>query len=288
MLLEVHTTYELVCNGVLYAKNDDFESPVTTSCFVNNVRKERLKIKNNSYDINTSSYKKLTLNKKNEVIELYNQFEKYILAKDKKIIVNYLHKGIVFKLNNRMIEVVIKQNELSIIFLDIIKDYDIDNKLYIRKGYENQKLCYAMNVADKETLDYAIKLFDKEYELLIEDSENKKIDELKIELCNKIKEIDSAIKVVEVNKGTMFKGNRNFAILEKRKYGIHVRLLNVEDCNSILGVVGRTTYEPLCRYYDVKQMEDINLILPLLEKSFNMTKYPARDIKAGIVSADNL
>ena len=55
----------------------------------------------------------------------------------------------------------------------------------------------------------------------------------------------------------MFKANRNFAILERRKYGINVRILEVEDNDKLLSIVGRTNYEPLCRSFKIKTNEDI-------------------------------
>ena len=80
----------------------------------------------------------------------------------------------------------------------------------------------------------------------------------------------------------MFCANRNFTMIEKRKYGLHIRLLPVEDKDNILGVVGRSTLEPLCRYFKVKEEKDIDLVMPLIKKSFNKTKYPAYDMKNGL------
>ena len=60
------------------------------------------------------------------------------------------------------------------------------------------------------------------------------------ETCNRIKEIDRSIKVKKLNKGTMFYANRNFAMIEKRKYGLHIRILQVEDKDNILSVICET------------------------------------------------
>ena len=80
----------------------------------------------------------------------------------------------------------------------------------------------------------------------------------------------------------MFCANRNFTMIEKRKYGLHIRLLPVEDKDNILGVVGRSTLEPLCRFLKVREEKDIELVMPLIKESFNKTKYPAYDIKNGL------
>ena len=55
----------------------------------------------------------------------------------------------------------------------------------------------------------------------------------------------------------MFCANRNFTIIEKRKYGLYIRMLPVED-------------------------KDIELVMPLIKESFYKTKYPAFDIKNGL------
>ena len=80
----------------------------------------------------------------------------------------------------------------------------------------------------------------------------------------------------------MFCANRNFTMIEKRKYGLYIRLLSVEDKDNILGVVGRNNLEPLCRFLKVREEKDIELVMPLIKESFNKTKYPAFDIKNGL------
>ena len=56
----------------------------------------------------------------------------------------------------------------------------------------------------------------------------------------------------------------------------------VEDKDNLLGVVGSSNLEPLCRYFKVKKEHDIELVMPLIKESFNKTKYPAFDIKNGL------
>ena len=129
--LEVYTTHNLFCNGILYIPNTNFESPTTSS-----FRKERLRISKKMYNINSNNYKNLTTNKDVRVINLYEELEKYILSIDKKIIRNYIHKGIMFKCKRRILEVLKKQQVLTIVFLKNTKQFDNKNLLYMRKGYE--------------------------------------------------------------------------------------------------------------------------------------------------------
>lgn len=277
--MEVHTTHEIVCNGILYTNIKGIKSPNNHLCFVNNFRKERFKINNKLYDINTNSYKNLTSNKRFHIVGLYDNFENYVLSKNKKIIRNYLKKGIVFKFEKRIIEVLIKQDELTIIFLKSVKGYDTNKLLYDRKGYEHTALSLALDVKNNKILDYAKKLFDKEYQLLTNDEEKVSINKLEHELYTRIKRINSSITGLKTKKGIVLKGKRNFCILEKRKYGIHVRLLPVEDKYNILKDVGRGCYETMSKYFNVENKEDIKIIIPYLEIAYEMTKYPPQDNK---------
>lgn len=80
----------------------------------------------------------------------------------------------------------------------------------------------------------------------------------------------------------MFKSKRNFTIISKRKYVIYIRLLNVEDNDNILKVVGRTAYGPLCRYFKIK-VKDIDLIMPYIIKSYEISKYNPLDLKNNFI-----
>ncbi len=83
----------------------------------------------------------------------------------------------------------------------------------------------------------------------------------------------------------MFKANRNFAILERRKYGINVRILEVKDNDNLLSVVGRTNYEPLCRSFKIKTNEDINKYINYIKSSFELTKINPIDLKNGLTDS---
>lgn len=281
-ILEVHTTSDFTYNGEVYNIDQDFITPKKCLSFTSNHIRSNKKVTSRLYDINTNSYKNLITKKNAEIVQFYNELEDYVLRKDSKIIRNFLKKGITFKYNKRIMEVMIKENELLITFLRDVKIYDTENRLFIRKGYEKCSLCYATIVRDAESLNYALMMFNKEYEIITNPYEKNYINILLKETCNRIKEIDRSIKVKKLNKGIMFYANRNFAMIEKRKYGLHIRMLQVEDKENILSVVGRSTFEPLCRYFNVKKEEDIDLIIPLIKESFNKTKYVAIDMKNGL------
>ena len=81
----------------------------------------------------------------------------------------------------------------------------------------------------------------------------------------------------------MFKNKRNFKIISKKKYGIYIRLLNVEDNDNVLKVVGRTMYEPLCRYFKIKEEKDIDIIMPYIIKSYEISKFNPEDLKNNFI-----
>lgn len=82
------------------------------------------------------------------------------------IIRNYLLKTVVYKLKKRVIEVRINQNDLYICFLKDVKQFDLQNKIKIRKGYENTSLRYYLIVEDINNLEYAFELAKELYDYL--------------------------------------------------------------------------------------------------------------------------
>ena len=80
---------------------------------------------------------------------------------------NYLLKTVVYKLKNRFIEVQINQSNLYICFLKAVKQFDLQNKLKIRKGYENTSLSYYLRVEDINNLEYAFELAKELYDYLL-------------------------------------------------------------------------------------------------------------------------
>ena len=120
-------------------------------------------INNVIYNNDTSNYKDITYNKKDETIKLFDKFDEYIISIEKDIIRNYLLKNVVYKLKKRFIEVRINQNDLYICFLKDVKQFDLQNKLKIRKGYENTSLSYYLLVENIKNLEYAFELAKELY-----------------------------------------------------------------------------------------------------------------------------
>ena len=119
--MEVYTTNDFAYAGNIYHPELDFEQPKGCLSYTSNHVKNSRKINNRSYDINTSNYKKLTTNKDAKVIELYDDLEDYVLKKDRKIIRNYLVKGISFKYRCRILEVTLNETEMILCFLKVVR-----------------------------------------------------------------------------------------------------------------------------------------------------------------------
>ena len=161
--MEVYTTNDFAYNGNIYHLELNLDQPKGCLSYTSNHVKDSRKINNRSYDINTSNYKKLTTNKDAKVIELYNDLEDYVLKKDRKIIRNYLVKGITFKYRCRILEVTLKEQEMILCFLKDVKIFDKENRLSIRKGYEKCSLKYKMRVGNENSFNYAKYLIDMEH-----------------------------------------------------------------------------------------------------------------------------
>ncbi len=277
--MEVYTTNDFAHDGIIYHPELDLEQPKGCLSYTSNHVKNSRKINNRSYDINTSNYKKLTTNKDAKVIELYDNLEDYVLKKDRKIIRNYLVKGISFKYRCRILEVTLNETEMILCFLKDVKIFDKENKLSIRKGYEKCSLKYKMRVGDENSLNYAKYLIDKEYEQITNLFMINHLNNLTKILTDNVKSIDRSIKKKKMIKGIVFTASRNFLIIEKRSNCLYIRILAVEDENNILSVVGRSTYEPLCRSFKIKEESDIKTIMPLIKKSFELTKINPIDVK---------
>ena len=130
------------------------------------LKSEEDNINNVIYNNDTSNYKDITYNKKDETIKLFDKFDEYIISIGKDIIRNYLLKTVVYKLKKRFIEVRINQNDLYICFLKDVKQFDLQNKLKIRKCYENTSLSYYLRVEDINNLEYAFELAKELYHYL--------------------------------------------------------------------------------------------------------------------------
>ncbi len=249
---------------------------------ISNVDKEASNRKNKLLNVDTSCYDNIIYNKKEIAIQLFDEFDKQILSISNDIKRNYLIKNVAYKLNKKIIEVQVDQSDILISFHRDIKQFDYDNKLLIRKGYENSSLCYFIKINNSEELPYIVKLCKKLYFSLTE-SKTDPVDDLFNVLSIKINAISSSVTSHTTNKGLMFRNKRNFTILSKKKYGIYIRLLNVDDDNNILNVVGRTNYEPLCRYFKVLNEKDIEIIMPYIIKSYELSKFNPMDLKNNFI-----
>ena len=197
------------------------------------LKSEEDNINNVIYNNDTSNYKDITYNKKDETIKLFDKFDKYIISIGKDIIRNYLLKNVVYKLKKRFIEVRINQNDLYICFLKDVKQFDLQNKLKIKRGYENTALSYYLLVEDINNLEYVFELAKELYHYL------KKIQEPIYELLfktisNRIMKLGDNIVCNKLYRDYRFKSKRNFISITKINYGLYVRLLKVEDNENLL------------------------------------------------------
>ena len=231
----------------------------TISCVDDEAQKRKSKLLN----LDTSCYENIIYNKKDIAIKLFNELDNIILGINSNIKRNYLIKTVAYKFNKKIIKIQIKQNELLVSFHNDIKQFDNQNKLSIRKGYENSSLCYYIKITDLKEIAYLIELCNKLYNYLTE-SKVDTVDNLFNKLSVKINSIGSNVTSHTTNKGLMFKNRRNFTIISKKKYGIYIRLLNVDDNDNILSVVRRSNYEPLCRCFKINEEKDIDIIMPYI------------------------
>ena len=273
--LEVCSAYNLIYNGVQYSNNEVID--MSDVNVISSVDKEASERKTKLLNVDTSCYEDITYNKKDIAIELFDEFDKQILSISDNIKRNYLIKNVVYRLGKKITEIQVDQSDILISLHKNIKQFDYDDKLLIRKDYEKSSLCYYVKVDKLENLNYAIELI-RNYYSCISESNIDPIDNLFNALSFKINSINSNVTSHTTNKGLVFRNKRNFTILSKRKYGIYVRLLDVEDNNNILNIVSRTNYEPLCRYFKVLKEEDIDIIMPYIIMSYEISKYKSIDL----------
>lgn len=236
------------------------------------------KINSKLYNVNTNTYENIIYNKKKIAIDLFDKLDSSIMTISENIIRNYLVKNVVYKLDNRIVEIQINQNNILVSFHRIAKQFDDMNKLIDRKGYENNSICYSLIVEDNTSCDYAIKIIKDMYDYFVNPKESLN-DKLFNILKFKITTISDSITFHNTNKGLMFKDRRNFVLLSKTNYGIYVKILKVENQDNILNIVTRKNYEPLCLSYKVKEESDIDVILPYINSSYALNKINPYDLK---------
>lgn len=252
--------------------------PKTINKITDNKKENAEMINNKLYNMNTNTYENIIYNKKEISINLLNKLDNCIMNISKEIIRNYLVKNIVYKLNNRIIEIQVNQNNLLVSLHRDAKQFDIDNKLFIRKGYESNSICYSVIIEDEDMINYIVSIVKQLYTFYTTPLESVS-DMLFKTLKFKITTISETISHHHTNKGLVFSEKRNFAILSKTKYGVYVRILNVENKDNVLNIVTRKTYEPLCLSYKVKSNEDIDIIMPYIISSYEISKFNPLDLK---------
>lgn len=279
--LEVCSTYNLIYDGVKYYNNECLKlnkNTNTTSCVDDEAQKRKSKLLN----LYTSCYENIIYNKKDIAIKFFDEFDKQILNISNNIKRNYLMKNVACKLDKKIIEVQVNQSDILVSFYKDIKQFDNLNRLSIRKGYINSTLCYYIKITDLKEIAYLIELCNKLYNYLTE-SKVDTVDNLFNKLSVKINSFASNVTSHTTNKGLMFKNRRNFTIISKKKYGIYIRLLNVDDNDNILSVVRRSNYEPLCRCFKITEEKDIDIIMPYIIKSYEISKYNPVDLKNNFI-----
>lgn len=243
-----------------------------------NQRDENKKINNRLYNVNTSSYESIVFNKTQEAINLLDLLDKSINSISSNIIRNYLIRNVVYKFDKRILEVQVNQKHLLLSFHKEAKIFDVNNKLYNRKGYKNNAICYSMVIDNKESCEYAIKIIDSFYQYLVNPKE-KITDRLFDIMKLKITCLSETVGTHNTNKGLMFRDQRNFALISKKNYGVYIKVLNVKNDGNVLDVVTRKAYEPLCLSYKIQNEEDIDIVLPFIYESYKMNKINPVDLK---------
>ena len=163
------------------------------------------------------------------------------------------------------------------------KKFDYLNRLSIRKGYEKTNFGYYIKIDNTNDLKYVINLCQKLYNSLLVTKQNIS-DYLLEKIKQKIINTDSNFITKTIGKGLVFKNGRNFAAVAKTKYGLYIRLLNVEDNNKILEKVGKRYDGPLCKCFKVYKESDIDIIFPYIIRSSELSKIIPLDIKYNLMN----
>ena len=110
--IDVCSTFNLVYNNVSYINNEDIKIDNSVIEITSNKKDDTKKINNKLFNINTNTYENIIYNKKQVAIDLLNRLDSSIMTISKNIIKNYLVKNVVYKLNNRIVEIQVNQNNL--------------------------------------------------------------------------------------------------------------------------------------------------------------------------------
>ena len=278
-IYEIHTTYNLSYNGVLYVKIPKNEAPKTVSKMVYNSQNPTKKITSKSYNINTSNIDKLLSGFNLELRTLYFRLEDTIKNKFSSLIINYIKKGVVVKHKKRIMQIEFSNNKMLIMTSRDILIYDKENKFQIRKGYTNQNLSYFVDVHNDRELDYVLEILTNYIQDILEDKTSKMVRVLNEQIDKEILGLDSNIERKELIRATSYKTNRNFVSVEKRNYGLYIKLLPVKDKLHILFDSHNSELDPLKKAYRVKEFDDIKTIVPYIKESLQLVSRCALDVK---------
>lgn len=276
--IEVCSTFNLTYNGVAYENKEEIRIEMPINQITVTKKDPNKKINNKFYNINTNNYKNIIYNKKDIAINLLNELDSLVLSIGNDIIRNYLIKNVVYKLDGRIMEIQVNQGNILVSFHRNIKQFDTEERLFFRKGYEKNNMCYSMLIDDFNQCNYVFSLI-KQFYIFSKTPHENLSDKLLKELDKEISMISETVSCHIINKGFVYKDKRNFIFLNKTKYGVYIKMLNVQN-NGILSIVTRKTYEPLCCCYKIKCIEDIKIIIPYIRKSYELNKIPPLDLKA--------
>lgn len=237
------------------------------------------KITSKSYNINTSNIDTLLSGFNLELRTLYFRLEDTIKNEFKSLIINYIKKGVVVKHKKRIMQIEFSNNKMLIMTSRDILIYDKQNKFQIRKGYTNQNLSYFVDIHNDKELDYILKILINYIQDILEYKTSKMVSVLNEQIDKEILSLDSNIERKELVRATSYKTNRNFVSVEKRNYGLYIKLLPVKDKKHILVDSHNSEMDPLKKAYKVKEFKDINIIIPYIKESLKLVNRCAIDVK---------
>ena len=132
----------MIYDGVLYFNNSPVVIPNSETVVTKNVKKKSKKIGAKLFDINTSDYKKLTSNKRVEIIQLFDKLDEKIFSNitEYKEYIQTKNKGDTVKVKiirnkkERVIDCNVYETKgvkLIGVILQVVKEYETDPKVNI-------------------------------------------------------------------------------------------------------------------------------------------------------------
>jgi len=223
-----------------------------------------VKKKDNSYTIILSD-RVVNIKKEDNNLIVKSNDEENI----ESIIRNYLVKTVAYKTNIKFLDIRICQSKLDISFNKDVLQFDNENKV-TEKEYNKGSSKYHIEIKSYEECDYVINLIKKLY-IYISTPHNKISDELYDNLKFKVLTLSEDV-LCNVNiKDTTFKTRRNFLSILKCKNWLFIRILKLND-NKLFNIIDTSVYGALCMTYKIKSNEDIDMILPFIKQSLEISR----------------